>query len=93
MAKKLYTKINMFDLAQTVFLVKDEKVTKMTSVPTDELGTTFASLVETQDVDEIELDGNTLYTQKIGQEILENITRLYSNNKNVRININGKIFN
>lgn len=92
MAKKIFTKINMFDLNQQVFLADGEDI-KLISTPTmAEMKGLIFSLLDSNTIQELEFDGNEKYIQAVGMDILEDLTKKYSN-RNVRILINGKIFN
>ena len=83
----------MFDMYQTVYYVENDKPTKVTSIMTDNI-VNFVLRNEhwSKDVDEIELDGNKHFVQKIGKDLITELQSKFSN-RNVRILINGEVFN
>lgn len=83
----------MFDMYQTVYYVENDKPTKVTSIMTDNI-VNFVLHDEhwSKDVDEIELDGNKHFVQKIGKDLITELQSKFSN-RNVRILINGEVFN
>ena len=91
---KIVVGINMFSLNQYIYeLHEDGQVETVAATPIDRLAEAVYSLVGTrEDIEEIELDGPTEYIQKYGFEILEGLAQNYSN-RNVRISLNGKVFN
>lgn len=93
MAKKLCVNIDMFTINQNIFIADDDKVKLIASVPVDRVGEIVYSLAGAKDgIEEIEIDGNQDYIQKVGFEVLEGLEELYSN-KNVRVKLNGEVFN
>lgn len=93
MAKKLLVNINMFTIDQDVFEADDDNIKHIASVPIDRIGEIIYSLANAKDsIEEIEIDGNQDYIQKVGFEVLEGLEKLYSN-KNVRVKLNGEVFN
>lgn len=92
MAKKLFIKIDMFNLNQDVLLTQDNDIEKIASVPIDSVGKIVCSLAGEKNVEEIEIDGNQEYIQKVGLEVLEGLENYYTD-RNVRIKLNGKVFN
>ena len=92
MAKKLCVKINMFDANQQIFIAKDDEIKYIASAPMDRISELAYSLAGEREVDEIEVDGNPDFIQQIGMEILEGLEKFYSD-KNVRVKLNGEIFN
>ena len=93
MAKKLLVMINMFAMNQDVFEADGDNFKHVASVPVDRIGEMIYSLANAKDgIDEIEIDGDQNYIQKIGFEVLEGLEKLYSN-KNVRVKLNGEVFN
>ena len=48
--------------------------------------------MDSTEIDEVELDGDEKYIEAIGLNMLTDLAQKYSN-RNVRIRINGKIFN
>ena len=88
MAKKLLININMFDRYSPIYYVEDDQPIRVTTVPIDEL----VNYVLYNDrwntgIEEIEIDGNKNFIQKIGQ------WQSKFSNRNVRILINGEVFN
>ncbi len=93
MAKKLLVNINMFAFDQSVFEIDGDTVKQIASIPINQIGEMVYSLANTEDgIEEIEIDGNQNYIQKVGIEVLEKLTKLYSD-KNVRVKLNGEVFN
>lgn len=89
---KMFVKVDMFTINQDVFLEHGGEIKHIASVPTDKLGEIVYSLVNSKDgIEEIEIDGNQKYIEKIGQEVLEGLNKNYSNN--VRVKLNGKVSN
>ena len=94
MAKKLLININMFDRYSPIYYVEDDQPIRVTTVPIDELG----NYVLYNDrwntgIEEIEIDGNKNFIQKIGQDFINEWQSKFSNNRNVRIVLNGEVFN
>lgn len=93
MAKKLLIMINIFAVNQDVFEADGDNLKHIASVPIDQIGEMVYSLANAKDgIEEIEIDGNQDYIQKVGLEVLEGLEKLYSN-KNVRVKLNGEVFN
>ena len=94
MAKKLVVGINMFSMNQSIYeLHEDGKVDIVAATALDRLGEAVCSLIDSSnEIEEIELDGPTEYIEKYGFEILEELAKNYSD-RNVRLNLNGKVFN
>ncbi len=93
MAKKLLININMFDRYSPIYYVEDDQPIRVTTVPIDEL----VNYVLYNDrwntgIEEIEIDGNKNFIQKIGQDFINEWQSKFSN-RNVRILINGEVFN
>lgn len=94
MAKKIFTKISLFDYNQPIFIADKDDIKLVDSVPINNVKKVLFSLLsDNDDVEEIEFNGNEKYIKTIGEEMINEIITKYSNNKNVRITINGKIFN
>lgn len=94
MAKKLLININMFDRYSPIYYVEDDQPIRVTTVPIDEL----VNYVLYNDrwntgIEEIEIDGNRNFIQKIGQDFINEWQSKFSNNRNVRIVLNGEVFN
>ena len=94
MAKKIFTKINMFDIDQQIFMADENKDIKLIASPSIEnVKDILFSLMETDNsVEEVEFNGNEKYIKAIGNGILNELVKKYSD-RNVRILINGKILN
>ena len=94
MAKKLMIHMNMFSLNQAIYLShEDGKIEIIDNIPTDKISETVYGLIGPNDwIEEIELDGPTSYIQKYGFDILEYLEKNYAN-RNVRIYLNGTLFN
>ena len=94
MAKKLLININMFDRYQPIYYIEDNKPIRTTTVLMDEL----VNYILYNDqwntgIEEIEIDGNKNFIQKIGQDFINEWQNKFSNNSNVRIVLNGEVFN
>ncbi len=95
MQDKLLCKFNLFDLDQKIYLYSSvkNKVIEIGTCATENVGDMIVSLlINKPSIGEIELSGNASYAQKT----LETIRNYQSNEynfKNVRISINGKVFN
>lgn len=90
---KIMINVNMFDMYQTVYYIENDKPTKVTSIMTNNI-VNFVLHDEqwSKNVDEIELDGNKHFIEKIGNDLITELQTKFSN-KNVRILINGEVFN
>ena len=89
MAKKILVNINMFSMNQDVYIEENGEIKPVASVPMDQIGDLILTF---KNVDEIEIDGNQGFIEKIGIELLDKYKQKYSN-FNVRIKLNGKVFN
>lgn len=95
MAKKICVIADTFgSLNADVFLVDNENVQHLASVPLNEIKDTVFGLAgdPQRDIDEIKFEGNTTYLSKVCTEITTGLKNFYSN-ENVRVNLNGKVFN
>ena len=86
---KLLVNINMFSLNQNIFIEEHGEIKPVASVPMDQISDLIITF---KDVEEIEIDGNQKFIEKIGMEVLEKYKQKYSNS-NVRFKLNGKVFN
>ena len=86
---KLLVNINMFSLNQNIFIEEHGEIKPVASVPMDQINDLIITF---KDVEEIEIDGNQNFIEKIGMEVLEKYKQKYSNS-NVRFKLNGKVFN
>ena len=91
MAKKIFTKISMFDLNQQIFLADGDNITMVANPPMENVKETLFALME-PDIEEVEFNGSEKYIKAIGNEIINELVRKYSD-RNVRVLINGKILN
>lgn len=90
---KIVINVNMFDMYQQIYYIENDNVTRTTTAMTNNLADFLVANERwNKDVDEIEIDGNKTFIQKIGQDILTKFNSQFSN-RNVRILINGEIFN
>lgn len=90
---KIVVSVNMFDMYQTIYYVENDKPTKVTSVMTDNIVNFILYNDQwNKGVDEIEIDGNKHFVKKIGNDLVTEFQRQFSN-RNVRILINGEVFN
>ena len=93
MAKTLLVSINLFDFNQTVCVFDNTQMYKRFSVPMEELEDAICSLVSTENnIEDINIEGQQDFIQTIGNELLTRFNQNYSN-MNVRIILNGKVFN
>lgn len=99
MAKKLFVKINMFDANQSIFLADENDDIKLIATPSiNEINNIVFGLIspsseDDSDIKEIEFNGNEKYIKNCGQDILNELVRKYSNRRDLRVLINGKILN
>lgn len=95
MAKRLIVDFNLFDGDQSIYLVEDSgKVLSQSSKPVDLIPEELTYLMnQYEDVDGIDLKGYESYLKEFGSRLLNTLMTKYSNNKEMRIYINGKIFN
>ena len=92
MAKKLWVYIDMFDINQKISVADDGKIIDTFSTPIDEVTNTVSTLASNDDdIAEIEINGNAKFIHSIGDMILTELKSKYSNN-NVRVKVNGKVF-
>ena len=90
---KVYVGLNMFSLVQDIIFIGDNEQPKyMANAPTDKLGELVSNLAINNNVEEIDIDGNPLFAQQVIYDIQNILTTQYDK-RNVRINLNGKIFN
>ena len=95
MAKRLIVDFNLFDGDQSIYLVEDSgKVLSMFSKPVDLIPEELTYLMnQHEDIDGVDLRGYESYLKEFGSRLLNTLMTKYSNNKEMRIYINGKIFN
>lgn len=95
MAKRLIVDFNLFDGDQNIYLVEDGgKVLSMSSKPVDLITEELTYLMnQHEDIDGVDLRGYDSYLKEFGSNLLNTLMTKYSNNKEMRIYINGKIFN
>ena len=91
MAKKLLININMFRVNQDVYEIDGDHANYLASLPLDEVSRAVYAFGN-GDIEEVEVDGNTDFIQKIGYEIIDELNKYYSD-RNVRVKLNGEIFN
>ena len=83
----------MFSMSHPVFLADTQGDIKLIAQPSlEELQHVLFSTMYSTEIDEIELDGDEKYIEAIGLNMLTDLAQKYSN-RNVRIRINGKVFN
>ena len=92
MAKKLCVHIHLFSFNQDVFMADGNDVKRIASTSIDRLNDVITTTMQDNEIDEIELNGDEQYIQSIAYRLLEGIEKFYSN-ENVRITINGEVFN
>ncbi len=91
MAKKIFTKISMFDLNQQIFISDGNEIKMVANPPMEKVRETLFALME-PDVEEVEFNGNEKYIKAIGNNLLNDLIIKYSD-RNVRVLLNGKILN
>lgn len=90
---KVVINVNMFDMYQQIYYIDNNNITRTTTVMTDNLVDYILYNDQwNKDVDEIEIDGNKSFIQKIGRDFIKKWQSQFSN-RNVRILINGEVFN
>ena len=83
----------MFSMSQSIYKVSDDgEMENIAATSIDNIPEAVSVLMESFDVDEIELDGPGKFIEKCGYDILEELKQNYTN-KNVRINLNGTLLN
>lgn len=92
MANKLFIGIDMFTVNQDILLVSETGITTLASVPVESVGNLAYSLIDSNNIEEIEINGNKKYTKKVAHDIINALQRNYSK-RNVRITTNGEVFN
>ena len=95
MAKHLIVDFNLFDGDQSIYLVEDSgKVLSQSSKPVDLIPEELTYLMnQNEDIQSVDLRGYESYLKEFGSYLLNSLMTKYSNNKEMRIYINGKIFN
>ena len=91
---KLFIQTDMFNINQSVFLIQNDVIVSTTKVPLDQFKDLpiFNLEREKDSIDEININGNQKFIEKIGYDIISNLKNNYSN-RQVRIKLNGEIFN
>ena len=95
MDKRIVIKLNMFILNQEISLINadnDKEITNTISVPIDKIDDTIEEFVQTNNIDEIYVEGNKKFAKAIINDLQSILTYKYSEKK-VRIYLNGKICN
>lgn len=84
----------MFEMNQSIFLAdSNNDIQLISQVPLNEIPSVLFSLLnDNDDIEEIEFRGNRDFITPITETTLKDIKSRYSN-RNVRVNINGKVFN
>ena len=95
MAKNLLINFNLFDANQKIYLLDTENQTATTlisSVPVNEINNVIGGLISTENIEGIDLRGHEQYIAEFGNSVLNELVKKYSD-RNVRIYLNGEIFN
>ena len=84
----------MFEMNQSIFLAdSNDDIQLISQVPLNEIPSILFSLLnDNNDIEEIEFRGNRDFITPTTETTLKNLKSKYSN-RNVRISINGKVFN
>lgn len=94
MVNKISVGIDLFAMDQKITLTSEDGVPQMSAlVPMDRVGETVAALASQHDVSEIHLFGSKQALAQTAYDTQTYINKLFSENNNVRIFINGEIFN
>lgn len=95
MAKRLIVDFNLFDGNQSIYLVEDSgKVLSQSSKPVDLISEELTYLMnQNEDIQSVDLRGYESYLKEFGSHLLNTLITKYSNDREMRIYINGKIFN
>lgn len=83
----------MFNLYQTVSVVKNGEMQKPTQVPLTDLRSTIHQYLDTTDIEEIDFVGHKTFITRFASELSEDLKVLKYSNRNVRILIDGEVFN
>lgn len=93
MEYKMFIDVKLFTLHQNIYIANDEgEIEKIVRSTVDNMNDTVIGLMEKQDFSEIEISGNQEFIQSIGEKLLTELKLTYAN-KNVRMLLNGKVFN
>lgn len=90
---KLFIDISVFNIYQTVFLIKNNEKVETLRVSMPELLTHISNVLDAEDIAEIEFSGHKVYIDKIANDLLETLKTTKYANRNVRIITNGEVFN
>ena len=90
---KLFIDISVFNIYQTVFLIKNNEKVETLRVSMPELLTHISNVLDAEDITEIEFSGHKIYIDKIANDLLETLKTTKYANRNVRIITNGEVFN
>ena len=94
MANKITVGLNLFTIDQKVIVSSASGDVLLTAnVPLDRIGETVAALAQTHDVDKVNLFGQDDFVSQPAYDTKFYLNKLFSENNNVRIFINGEIFN
>jgi hypothetical protein len=93
MEYKMFIDVNLFTLHQNIYIANDDgEIEKIVRSTVENMNNTVMGLLEEKNFSEIELSGNQEFVQHVGEKLLAELKLNYSN-KNVRMLINGKVFN
>ena len=90
---KLFIDVSVFNIYQTVFLIKNNEKVETLRVSMPELLTHISNALDAEDIAEIEFSGHKVYIDKIANDLLETLKTTKYANRNVRIITNGEVFN
>lgn len=94
MGKRLIITFNLFNNNQNIYLVNNKEVLLTLSASLDLIPEELSRLFnQYEDINEIDLKGYESYLKEFGSNLLNTLITKYANNKEMRIYINGKIFN
>lgn len=93
MAKKLIIKIDMFNRNQDIVLLNENhEKTQIASVQLEDIPNIPLNYVWGSELEEISMYGNKQFLEGVCYQLISNLKKYYSKD-NVRVKINGEVFN
>lgn len=90
MAKKIFIRLNMFSVDQDVVVLGDD-TTQTYRTTLSNLINTITDIIDAEQIEEIDFTSNKDFAQPIAEILNDKMVTKY-NERNVRITINGEIF-
>ena len=90
---KLFIELDMFNFNQNIILYDGDKdPVFLARVPVEKVSEIAIGHIDECNIDEIEIDGNRNFAQRVVSDLQNDLKTRYSN-RNVRIKINGEVLN